>query len=55
MEDGRSDFKILIGKPTGKGPSGTPRCRWEDDIRMALKELGANTRNWIDSAQGSDN
>ena len=40
---------MLKGKPTGKGPLGRPRRRWEDNLRMNLKELGINTRNWIDS------
>ena len=40
MEEGRSTFKILTGKPTGKSPLGRPRGRWEDNIRMDLKEIG---------------
>ena len=36
MKVGRSDFKILTGKPTGKIPLGRPRRRWEDNIRMDL-------------------
>ena len=51
MEEGRSAFKILTGKPTGKRPLGRPMRKWEDNIRMDLKEIGINTRNWIDSAQ----
>ena len=51
MEEGRNDFKILIGTPTGKRPLGMPRRRWEDIIRKNLKEIGINTRNWVDSAQ----
>ena len=35
-------------------PSGRPRQRWEDNIRMDLKEMGINTRNWVDSAQNMD-
>ena len=50
MEEDRSAFKILTGKPTGNGLS----CRWEDNIRMDLKETGINTRNWLDSAQDRD-
>ena len=42
------------GKPTGKRPLGRPRLRWEDNIRMDLKEIGINTRNWVDTAQDSD-
>ena len=45
MEEGRSAFKILTGKPTGKRPLGRPRRRWEDCIIMDLKEIGINTRN----------
>ena len=50
-KEGRSAFKILTGKPTGKRPSRNPRHRWEDKIRMGLKELGINTVDWVDSAQ----
>ena len=50
MEEGRSAFKILTSKPTGKRPLGKSRRRCEENIRMDLKELGINTRNWIDSA-----
>ena len=51
MEEGRSVFKILIGKPTGKRPLGRPRRRWEDNIRMDLEEIGINAGDWVDSAQ----
>ena len=54
MEEDRSAFKILIGKPAGKKPLGRPRRRWEDNIRMDLKEMGINTRNWVDTAQVRD-
>ena len=37
MEEGRSAFKILIGKHTGKRPLGRPRRRWENNIRMDLE------------------
>ena len=51
MEEGRSAFKILTGKPTRKRPLGCPRRRWEGNIRMNLKQISLNTRNWFDSAQ----
>ena len=51
MEEGRSAFKILAGKPTGKRPLGRPRRRWEGNIRMDLEERGVNAGNWVDSAQ----
>ena len=37
MEEDRSAFKILTGKPAGKRPLGRLRRRWEDNIRMDLK------------------
>ena len=46
----RSAFKILTGKPTFR----KPRRRWENNIRMDLKEIGINTRNWADWAQNRD-
>ena len=54
MEKGRNAFKILSGKPTGNIPLGRLRRRWEDNTRMDLKEIGLNTRNWVDSAQDRD-
>ena len=39
MEEG-SSFKILTGTPTGNRPSRRPRHRWEDNIRLDLKEIG---------------
>ena len=52
MEEGRSAFKILTGKPTGKRTLGRPRRRLEDNIRMELEEI--NVGNWVDSAQDRD-
>ena len=49
MEEGRSAFKILTGKPAGKKLLGRSRRRWEDNIRTYFKEMGINTRNWVDS------
>ena len=53
-------FSLLVPKdmelvkPTGKRPLGRPRRRWEDNIRIDLKGIGINTRNWVDSAQDRD-
>ena len=47
LEEGRSAFKIL----TGNRPLGRPRRRWEDTIRMDLKEIGISKRNRVDLAQ----
>ena len=38
MEEGKSAFKILTGKRTGKKHSGRPRHRWEDNIRITLNK-----------------
>ena len=54
MEEGRTAFKILTRKPTGKRPLGRPRCRWEDNIRMDLKKTDINLRNLVGSAQDRD-
>ena len=48
-------FKILIGTPAGKRPLGRPRRRWENNIRMYLKKISINTRNWVLSARDKDN
>ena len=49
MGEGRSAFKILTFTPTEKIPLGRPRRRWEDSIRMDLKEIGIKMRHWVDS------
>ena len=49
MEEFRSGFKILTGKPLGR-----PRRRWEDNVRMDLKEIGINSRSWVNSSQDKD-
>ena len=55
MEEGRSAFNTLTGKPTGKKkPLGRPTRRWEDNVIMNLKEIGINAGNWVDSAQYRD-
>ena len=51
MEEGRSTFKILIGKPRGKTPLGKGGG---DNITMGLKEIGINMRNWVNSTQDRD-
>jgi hypothetical protein len=41
----RNAYKILVGKPEGKRPLGRPRRRWEDVIRMDLREIGEKV--WV--------
>jgi hypothetical protein len=47
-------YRILVGRPEGKRPLGRPRCRWEDNIRMDLREIGWGDMDWIDLAQDRD-
>jgi hypothetical protein len=44
----------LVGRPEGKRPLGRPRHRWDDNIKMALREIGIKGVNWIQLAQDRD-
>jgi hypothetical protein len=48
---GSNAYRILVGKPYGKRPLGTPRRRWVDNIKMDLREIGGDGMDWIDLAQ----
>jgi hypothetical protein len=50
----RNAYKSLFGKPEGKIPLGSPRHRWEDNIKMDLKETGLKGVNWIHLARDTD-
>jgi hypothetical protein len=43
-----------VGKPEGKRPPERPRRRWEDNIKMDLREIGWGGMDWIDLAQDRD-
>jgi hypothetical protein len=47
MGEGRDVYRVLVGRPEGKRPLGRPRCRWEDNIKMDLREIGIDGANWI--------
>jgi hypothetical protein len=51
MGEGRRVYRVLVGRPEGKRPLGRHRRRWEDNIKMDLKEIGINGANWIQLAQ----
>jgi hypothetical protein len=36
----RTAYRIFVGKPEGKRPLRRPRCKWKDNIRMDLREIG---------------
>jgi hypothetical protein len=54
MGEERKLYKVLVGKPEGKRPLGRPRRRWEDGIRMDLREMGLGGVDWIRLAQDRD-
>jgi hypothetical protein len=45
--EGRGVYRVLVGRPEGKRPLGRPRYRWEDNIKMDLREIGIDGENWI--------
>jgi hypothetical protein len=47
-------YKILVGRPEGKRPLGRPRRRWEDNIKMDLREIGFGVVDLIHLAQDRD-
>ena len=53
-QKGRSPFKILTGKHTEDTPLGRPRHRWENNIKMNLKEIDVSVRSHIDQTHGTD-
>jgi hypothetical protein len=49
--EGRGVYRVLVGRPEGKRPLGRPRRRWEDDIKLDLREVEIDGANWIRLAQ----
>jgi hypothetical protein len=54
MGEVRDAYSILVGRPEGRRPSGRPRSRWEDNIKMDLREIGFGDVDWIHWAQDRD-
>jgi hypothetical protein len=54
MREVRGAYNILIGRPEGRRPLGRPRRRWEDNIKMDLREIGFGDVDWIYWAQDRD-
>jgi hypothetical protein len=48
---GRGVNRVLVGRPEGKRPLGRRRRRWEDNIKMDLREIGVDGANWIQLSQ----
>jgi hypothetical protein len=51
LGEGRGVYRVLVGRPEGKRPLGRPRRRWEDNIKLNLREIGTDGMNWIQLAQ----
>jgi hypothetical protein len=47
-------YRILVGKPEGKGSQGRPRRRCVDNIKMDLRQIGRGGMSWIDLAEDRD-
>jgi hypothetical protein len=54
MGEERNVYRVLIGKPEGKRPLGRPRHKWENGIRMDLREIGWGSVDWLQLAQNRD-
>ena len=54
MGEKRGIYRVLVGKPEGKRPLGSPRRRWEDNIKMDLQEVGCGGLDWIELADDRD-
>jgi hypothetical protein len=50
----RNAYRLLVGKPEGRRPLGRPRCKWVDNIRMDLVEVGWGDVDWIGLALDRD-
>jgi len=50
----RGVYRLLVGKPEVKRPLGRPRRRWEDNIKMEIKEVRCKGTGWIRVAQDRD-
>jgi hypothetical protein len=54
MGEKRNAYRILVGNPEEKRPLGRARRRWVDNIKMDLREIGWDGRDWINLAQDRD-
>ena len=50
MEQSRNAYRVLVGNPKRRRPLPRPRRRWEDNIKMDLREVGCDAGDWIDVA-----
>jgi hypothetical protein len=53
MVEGRGVYGVLVGRPKDKRPLERARCRWEDNIKVDLRETGIDRVSWIRLGQES--
>jgi hypothetical protein len=54
VEDMRNAYKIVVREPEGKRSLVRPRCRWDDNIRMDLRDIVCKVVDWIHLSQDRD-
>ena len=54
MGEDRGVNRVLVRKPEGKSPLARPGCRWEDNIKIDLQEVGGGRGDWMELAQDRD-
>jgi hypothetical protein len=54
MGEERGVHRVLVGKPERKRPLRRPRCKWEDNIKMDLQDVGGGRGDWRELAQDRD-
>ena len=54
IEQSINAYRVLVGKPEGKRPLGRPRRRWEDNIKMDLREVGCDAGEWLALSEDRD-
>jgi hypothetical protein len=50
MGEKRNTYRLLVGKPERRRPLRRPRCRWVDNIKMELRDIGWGGMDWVDLA-----
>ena len=54
VDEGRGVYRVLVREPEGKRPLGRPKRRWDDNIKMDLREVGRGCGDWMELAQDMD-
>jgi hypothetical protein len=54
MGERKGVYRVLVEKPEGKRQFGRPKCRWEDNVKMDLQEMGCGGIDWIELSEDRD-